>query len=257
MRRFEYVGGGSEKFWEIDGAGAEVTVRFGRLGTNGQTQTKDLQTAAAATAHMAKLVARGHSPGLCPTVTMADPTVPDSVRVLLDRLGSTPAFVTGPFGDVLAWNRSWEVVVTPLGLLDGPAPNLARYVFRHPLAARTFPDWDLAADDQVRTLRAATVRWCADDRLAELLADLQEVPEFADRWSRHVIEEKRRGTKRLAHPTAGELRVDYEVLLLPDDAGQRFVTWLAADDATSEALAELVGQATPTSPARLRLVGDP
>jgi len=57
MRRFEYVGGGSEKFWEIDGAGAEVTVRFGRLGTNGQTQTKDLQTAAAATAHMAKLVA--------------------------------------------------------------------------------------------------------------------------------------------------------------------------------------------------------
>jgi hypothetical protein len=148
-------------------------------------------------------------------------------------------------------------VVTPLGLLDGPSPNLARYVFRHPDAARTFPDWDLSADDQVRTLRAATVRWGADGRLTELLADLQEVPAFAERWSLHVVEEKRRGTKRIGHPTAGELRVDYEVLLLPDDVGQRFVTWLPADEATARALAELVAEATPTSPARLRLVGEP
>ena len=33
MRGFEYVGGGSEKFWEVEQDGATVTVRFGRLGT--------------------------------------------------------------------------------------------------------------------------------------------------------------------------------------------------------------------------------
>ena len=38
MRRFEYIGGGSEKFWEIESAGASVTVHFGRMGTAGQTQ---------------------------------------------------------------------------------------------------------------------------------------------------------------------------------------------------------------------------
>lgn len=57
MRRFEFVGDGSEKFWEIDRDEAAVTVRFGRIGTNGQTQTKDLGNEAAATAHVDKLIA--------------------------------------------------------------------------------------------------------------------------------------------------------------------------------------------------------
>ena len=56
VRRFEFVGGGSAKFWEIRSHGAEVTVRFGRLGTNGQTQTKDLGSETAAVAHIAKLI---------------------------------------------------------------------------------------------------------------------------------------------------------------------------------------------------------
>ncbi|HEV2819011.1 MAG TPA: DUF4132 domain-containing protein [Solirubrobacteraceae bacterium] len=57
MRRFEYVGGTSAKFWEIKRDGTEVTVRFGRLGTDGQTRTKDLGTRAAATAHVDSAVA--------------------------------------------------------------------------------------------------------------------------------------------------------------------------------------------------------
>lgn len=57
MRRFQFLGDGSEKFWEIDRNDASVTVRFGRIGTNGQTQTKDLGTEAAATAHVDKLIA--------------------------------------------------------------------------------------------------------------------------------------------------------------------------------------------------------
>ena len=57
VRRFEFIGGGSEKFWEVGRDGAEVTVRFGRIGTNGQTQTKDLGSDGAAIAHLDKLVA--------------------------------------------------------------------------------------------------------------------------------------------------------------------------------------------------------
>ncbi len=36
-RRFEYVAGTSDKFWEIEVTGREVTVRFGRNGSSGQT----------------------------------------------------------------------------------------------------------------------------------------------------------------------------------------------------------------------------
>ncbi|HXI72491.1 MAG TPA: WGR domain-containing protein [Verrucomicrobiae bacterium] len=39
-RRFEFVGGASQKFWEISVTGNSFTVRFGRIGTAGQSQTK-------------------------------------------------------------------------------------------------------------------------------------------------------------------------------------------------------------------------
>jgi len=59
MRRFEFVEGGSAKFWEVEVGGAggnELTVRFGRIGTNGQTQVKTFGDAAGAEAEQAKLI---------------------------------------------------------------------------------------------------------------------------------------------------------------------------------------------------------
>ena len=50
-RRFEFVSGGSDKFWEVD-----VTVRFGRNGTDGQTTTKTFPDSAAAEKHVENLV---------------------------------------------------------------------------------------------------------------------------------------------------------------------------------------------------------
>lgn len=57
MRRyFEFVGGTSAKFWEVALNHTEVTVRFGRIGTGGQTQRKSLADSAAAAAHAEKLI---------------------------------------------------------------------------------------------------------------------------------------------------------------------------------------------------------
>jgi predicted DNA-binding WGR domain protein len=50
------VEGTSAKFWEISTSGSDVTVRFGRLGTEGQTKTKSLEGAAAAQRHADKLI---------------------------------------------------------------------------------------------------------------------------------------------------------------------------------------------------------
>ena len=56
-RRFEYVAGTSDKFWEIEIAGTDVTVRFGRTGTAGQVKTKSFPDEAAAKKHAEKLIA--------------------------------------------------------------------------------------------------------------------------------------------------------------------------------------------------------
>jgi predicted DNA-binding WGR domain protein len=40
VRYFEFIGGSSRKFWEVAVQGNSFTVRFGRIGTAGQSQTK-------------------------------------------------------------------------------------------------------------------------------------------------------------------------------------------------------------------------
>jgi DNA ligase-1 len=55
-RYFEFVEGNSSKFWEIARQGTEVTVRFGRIGANGQTQTKSFGDEERAAAHAEKLI---------------------------------------------------------------------------------------------------------------------------------------------------------------------------------------------------------
>jgi predicted DNA-binding WGR domain protein len=57
VRRFEFVQGTSSKFWEIAQDGAAVTVRFGRIGTNGQTQMRMLASPERAARELETLVA--------------------------------------------------------------------------------------------------------------------------------------------------------------------------------------------------------
>jgi predicted DNA-binding WGR domain protein len=56
-RSFEFVGGGSAKFWEVTRDDREVVVRYGRIGTTGQTICKTLSTEETATAYVDKLIA--------------------------------------------------------------------------------------------------------------------------------------------------------------------------------------------------------
>jgi predicted DNA-binding WGR domain protein len=56
MRRFEFSDGSSNKFWEIELDGKAFTVRYGRMGTNGQTQEKSFPTPEKAQAEHDKLI---------------------------------------------------------------------------------------------------------------------------------------------------------------------------------------------------------
>src|SRR5581483_500363 len=56
-REFHFQDGTSNKFWTIELGGNSFTVQFGRLGTAGQTQTKEFGSEAAARAAYDKLVA--------------------------------------------------------------------------------------------------------------------------------------------------------------------------------------------------------
>jgi len=179
-----------------------------------------------------------------------DWSVPSGVLAILERLDPTPALVIGPWLDVLAFNRSWERLVAPLGMLEGEPPNLARYMLLNPQARDAYPEWAQIAAEQVSRLRSASVRWGEEPALVELVADLRASSFFVERWDAHAVEEKRRGTKVIRHP-AGDLRVDFEALTLPDDGGLRLITWLPGDEATSAAFDAAVEPIRPD----LRVVG--
>jgi transcriptional regulator with XRE-family HTH domain len=215
-----------------------------------------LQLTQAERHHLASLVVQTNDPGFCPGGSIAEPEVAATLRGVLDRLEPSPAFVMGPYSDVLAWTDAWASLAAPMGLLDGDPPNLARFTFRSPLAREVFADWKIAADAQASQLRGAALRWRDDDRFASLVDDLSQEPEFAARWSAHQVAVKQRGTKELRHPHLGSLQVDFEVLGVGDDSGQRLLVWLPADAATAAAFDRAAGAATPVSPAQLRVVGE-
>jgi predicted DNA-binding WGR domain protein len=56
MLRFEFRDGGSSKFWEAGVEGAVLTIRFGRIGTEGQSKSKALASVEAARKEYDKLV---------------------------------------------------------------------------------------------------------------------------------------------------------------------------------------------------------
>jgi predicted DNA-binding WGR domain protein len=56
-REFQFIGGTSKKFWQIELVGTSHVVHFGRIGTAGQTKTKEFASVADAQKAHDKLIA--------------------------------------------------------------------------------------------------------------------------------------------------------------------------------------------------------
>jgi hypothetical protein len=160
------------------------------------------------------------------------------VRALLDQLEPAPAVLINRLTDILACTEGYQRLAMPAGGLDGTPPNLARFVFTDPRARSAYPDWDHIADETVAALKRGPFR--ADQHIAALADELtiSAGADFARRAETVPGFPKPSGTIRLNHPQAGELRLAYETLELPDD-DQRLIVHLPADPATSAALDRL------------------
>src|SRR5262249_59950339 len=96
MRTFEFIEGSSKKFWNIELDGNKTIVTFGRIGTKGQTKTKEHASAAAAQKEYDKLIKEKLGKGYTETTPAA-------------AEGPTPA-VTRPAAGV---KEALEVALVP------------------------------------------------------------------------------------------------------------------------------------------------
>lgn len=132
MRRFELIEGTSSKFWEVDLSGTELTVRFGRIGTAGQSKTKAFDDAAAALKELHKLVkektGKGYAegaalaavpvvaPSAAPAVKATEPGAPPPAPPPAPR---TPADIAWPNGGFL-WTTALRERLPVLRSLHRP-----------------------------------------------------------------------------------------------------------------------------------------
>ena len=163
--------------------------------------------------------------------------LPSPVRILLDSLPATPAYVVDAKYDVLAWNRLATHFIGDLSTVDEDKRNMLRWIFGRPA---TDPHW--SDEDQTRfarscvaDLRAAYGRYPGDRGITELITELTATsPRFADMWATHDVEARRQIVKRLVHPAAGLLEFECQVLYVPD-TDQRIILYCAAPGSSTEA----------------------
>ena len=153
------------------------------------------------------------------------------MAALLHRLPYTGAIVTAADYDVLAWNPLADAL---LGDLER-RPNLARrrFLLREPVLTTGHEDF---AEFAVWRLRAAADRYPHDAGLAELLRELNaDSEEFRETWAANPVRAPGHRTKTMTHPELGALRINCDILTVPDDDQQ--VVLMTADPGTPTARA--------------------
>ncbi|MHA7269895.1 helix-turn-helix transcriptional regulator [Arthrobacter sp. HLT1-20] len=144
-----------------------------------------------------------------------------SMRQLLDAVGEVPAVVLGRRTDVLASNRMARLLFADFPAMAREQRNYTRWIMLDPGARQMFRDWHSAASDAVATLRADIGRHPGDPAATALVGELAvNSEEFRQWWARHTVTRKSSGTLALHHGVVGDVDVDFEHLLLPDDPEQ-------------------------------------
>ena len=113
--------------------------------------------------------------------------------------------------DVIAWNRAAAVVLTDYGRLPVEQRNILRLVFLQPAGPRTAGGVAGRGTLRRRVVphrRGARGRGCRD-RAARRRTERGASPEFASLWRDNDVQSHGGGEKRLRHPVAGWLTLEY------------------------------------------------
>uniref|UniRef100_UPI000FE14A65 WGR domain-containing protein n=1 Tax=Methylobacterium sp. B34 TaxID=95563 RepID=UPI000FE14A65 len=104
MERYELVEGSAAKFWEVGVSGPTLTVRFGRLGTQGQSKDKTCADAAAAVKEKDKLVREKTAKGYVRADGAAPAPAPAAAPTPAPTAATSkpaPAQASGPVGETV------------------------------------------------------------------------------------------------------------------------------------------------------------
>ncbi|MEV7142462.1 helix-turn-helix transcriptional regulator [Streptomyces tauricus] len=173
-------------------------------------------------------------------------TVRPALQQVLDAMTDAPAWIRNGRHDVLAINRLGRALYSPV-LADPRRPaNTVRFVYLNPDAAKAFfVDYDQITRNAAATLRMEIGRDPHDEELVDLVGELSKGSElFRQQWASQDVRLHGHGSKRVNHPVAGRLDLDFESMDLPTDPGLQLNVYTApADGPTAGNLALLASWA--------------
>jgi transcriptional regulator with XRE-family HTH domain len=151
--------------------------------------------------------------------------VSPSLKLVLESLDATPAFVMGRYLDVVAWNKAGETVFHDFLKQSGERKNWVRFVFA-PENRDFFVDWENFAQCTTAVLRANYGRFAWDDtnypKFIETLKN--DFSEFDYWWENYNVLETPCRRKEFQHKSLGLL--SFNAATLYDQAtGQQIVIY--------------------------------
>ncbi|GEL02601.1 helix-turn-helix transcriptional regulator [Swaminathania salitolerans] len=153
------------------------------------------------------MLALGHPPEV---KYSASEGITARLQRMLDALAFSPAIVKTPLWDVVAWNDAAAAVLTDYGRLAPEQRNILRIVFCTPQIREMQLDWPRMSRSVVAAFRADAVRAGAPEDVHRLISELSACsPEFLALWQESDVGFHGEGTKRLNHPVAGMIALEY------------------------------------------------
>ncbi len=167
--------------------------------------------------HLFYLARQHHPADPVPLTTSVSPVL----QRILDNLGTSPAYITNPCWDLLAWNRAMaRVYQTDFGTLTTCERNLLRFMFMAPIQRVLLPNWEQAAQGLLAQFRASTEQYVGEFWRAALVTELdRDSPEFRAWWPQHDLQVTHTEKKALHHPLVGQLVLQpaaFQVMNAPD-----------------------------------------
>ncbi|GGY62975.1 DNA-binding protein [Streptomyces olivaceoviridis] len=174
-----------------------------------------------------------------PTPAANCPSVTPALREMLTGLEPIPACIQNSRYDILAYNRTYGLL---LGDLDAVPPEDRNCM----LLVHTNEQWQAAVVhlEKTQRLMAARLRAALAGHLGEpawkmLLKRLEESPAFRENWERYEVVDARSKTKEFLNPYVGRLSLEHTDLWLAPDVGARMVTYTPRNEETRERLEKL------------------
>jgi len=173
----------------------------------------------------------------------ARPQVPASLRQVLDALPASPAIVKTPTWDIVAWNAAAVAVLGDYGARPERERNLLRMLFGEPDKRDKLPDWEDNVRWAVAVFRIDVARGGPQSEAAALAEELRHGSEaFRRIWAASEVRHPGSGIKRLIHPAAGELALQYTSFAVNDGDGLDMLVFTPATAADRQKIDGLLGK---------------